>query len=114
MEDQRFHPEAVNMLFQFKTRMYNVKNNFRSNYEQANTLCPLCKKEEDTQEHMFTCEVISSKCEEKQCEENQTIRYEDIFTKDLNQLLKAANLLQALVKTRAELEEEMLSNGAEH
>ena len=114
MEDQRFHPEVVNMLFQFRTRMYNVKNNFRSNYKQSNILCPLCKKEEDTQEHMFTCQVINSNCEEKQCQENQAIGYEDIFTKDLNQLLKAAHLLQALVKTRAELEEEMLSNDAEH
>ena len=63
---------------------------------------------------MFTCQVINSNCEEKQCQENQAIGYEDIFTKDLNQLLKAARLLQALVKTRDELEEEMLSNDAEH
>ena len=108
--DPRFTPETVNMLFKFRTRMYNVKNNFRNNYKHSNILCPLCNKEEDTQEHLFMCQAIFESCELLQSQESQTIKYEDIFSHDVNVLLKTAHLLKALVKTRADLEEEMLSS----
>ena len=44
MKDPRFTPDIVNLLFKFRTRMFNVKNNFRNNYRQTDILCPLCKK----------------------------------------------------------------------
>ena len=40
MNDNRFTPDLVNLLFKFRTRMYNVKNNFRNNYKQTNILFP--------------------------------------------------------------------------
>ena len=107
--DPRFTPETVNMLFKFRTRMHNVKNNFRNNYKQSSILCPLCNVEDDTQEHLFVCQAILERCDVLQSQESE-VAYEDIFSPDVNILLKVAHVLKVLVKTRADLEEEMLNS----
>ena len=54
----RFSPDLSNLLFKFRTRTFLVKNNFRNNYRNTNTQCPLCEKHEDDQEHILRCEKI--------------------------------------------------------
>ena len=76
--DSRFTSMDANILFKFRTRMFNVKNNFRNNYRQSDTLCPLCKMNEDSQEHLFQCEKI------KEVVANTATKYEDIFSKELD------------------------------
>ena len=50
--DPRFTPDLANLLFKFRCRMYNVRNNFRNNYKLSNIKCPMCETEDDTQEHL--------------------------------------------------------------
>ena len=106
MRDPRFTPDIVNLLFKFRTRMFNVRNNFRNNYQQTDTLCPLCRKEEDTQEHMFKCGSIVQTL----LHENINVVYEDIFSADTNRLLRAARHLKQLTQTRVDLENEMMDD----
>ena len=56
--DSRFTTEEVNTLFKFRTRMFNVRNNFRNQYRSTNLQCPLCETSEDSQEHLFECPKI--------------------------------------------------------
>ena len=99
--DSRFTPDLVNLLFKFRTRMFNVRNNFRNQYRQTNILCPLCKVFEDSQQHLFSCAVLH--------ESIPTINtvYDDIFSSDSNILLKVAKELKTIVAARVEMESNM-------
>ena len=100
-KDSRFTSDCVNILFQFRTRMFDVKNNFRNNYKQSNLSCPLCEMEVDTQEHLFECQQIR---ELLPCNiNNQRIVYENIFSNDCDILLEVAKLLKRIVKIREDL-----------
>ena len=97
-DDMRFSPDIVNILFKFRTRMYLVKNNFRSNYVNTDTLCPVCKVEEDTQQHLFKCEKIMDNVDE-----NKNCVYEDIFSEDPEKLLNVGFALKDLIEIREKL-----------
>ena len=58
-EDHRISAEQAKLLFKFRTRMVNVRNNFRNNYTCSS--CPLCGIHQDTQEHLFDCIMIKKK-----------------------------------------------------
>jgi hypothetical protein len=93
--DGRFRPDLINILFKFRTRMFLVKNNFRSNYTNNDTLCPVCHDQEDTQEHLFECKKIMD------CHNGtKQFQYNDIFSNDCDKLLGIATLLRELVDIR--------------
>ena len=43
----------------------------------SDTVCDLCKKEDDTTQHYLECLVLISKCPE--LFKNRDVRYEDLF-----------------------------------
>ena len=92
--NHRLTSDKAKLLFQFRTRMFGVRNNFRNMYSCI--LCPLCGKEDDTQQHLVNCEVI-------QCYEPITFDYEDIFSDDSETLVTVANKLARLVELREEI-----------
>ena len=94
--DQRFSPDLANLLFQFRTRGFLVKNNFRNNYKNTNILCPLCEMEDDTQEHLFQCEKLI-------CNTAVGCTYEDIFSDNNDVLLNVAVKLKKIVEWRKTL-----------
>ena len=94
-DDVRFSSELTNLLFKFRTRTFLVKNNFRNNYRNTDTLCPLCNSAEDTQEHLFHCRSIL-----KQYKRQCTYQYTDIFSKDNDTLLGISKELKVLVNIR--------------
>ena len=100
--DSRLTPDLVNLLFKFRTRMFNVRNNFRNNYRQTNILCPLCEESEDSQQHIFSCNVLRNRISAP-----TTSKYEDIFSSDINTLLVVAKELKVFVETRETIIEEM-------
>jgi hypothetical protein len=102
LNDSRFTPDLVNTLFKFRTRMYNVRNNFRNNYLHKNILCPLCEQTDDTQQHLFICETIRN-----QLPTPSLSNHDDIFSSDINTLLVVAKELKVLIETRQRLLEEM-------
>ena len=94
----RFSPDLSNLLFKFRTRTYMVKNNFRNNYRNTNTLCPLCEEHEDDQNHLFQCEKIKSVYSKPiNCE------MDDIFSDDENLLYVTACTIKELVEIRDSL-----------
>ena len=95
--DSRFTPELMQLIFQFRTRMYGVKNNFRNNYDVNNLYCPVCRDNIDEQSHLFQCKpilMVTGKIEED---------YEDLFDQDVNKIFKAAITARKLVQTRKKL-----------
>ena len=97
LDDKRFTPDLANLLFKFRTRMFNVRNNFRNQY-RTNLICPLCREREDSQEHLLECRVIVRKLNGKQyC-------YKDIFSENLESLFGIAKGLKKVVKIREEME----------
>ena len=103
--DSRFSPDLVNLLFKVRTRMFNVRNNFRNNYRELDILCPLCKSTNDTQEHLFECGVIQQKLTV-----NHPCIYEDVFSDETDTLWNVAKTLKEIVTIRenliAELDED--------
>ena len=98
MKDPRFSPDIVNLLFKFRTRMFNVRNNFRNKYRQTDILCPLCKSTEDTQEHLFLCRVIKNSLQI-----DFSSVYQDIFSEDTDKLLAVGKDLKMITELRADL-----------
>ena len=92
--DPRFTDSDSKLLFKFRTRMYDVRNNFRNKY--ASTACPLCAADVDSQKHLIECAVIKTYY-------STTMKYEDIFSDDDNILLHAALELGKITKIRNEL-----------
>ena len=100
--DPRFTPDLANMLFKFRTRMYNVRNNFRNKYQNSNILCPLCTVEKDTQEHLLKCTSI-----QKNLNTTINLQYEDIFSNDNDTLLNIAKSLKKIIELREEMVQEI-------
>ena len=96
LTDPRFTAEQAQMLFKFRTRMFDVRTNFRNNH--ACTSCPLCGVEEDTQEHLFNCIMIKK-------EHTAEINYSDIFYNDCDILLNVVSELHHIVSIREKLME---------
>ena len=48
-------------IFQLRTRMFDVKSNFKNQHEVL--MCEACNEYEETQEHLYKCEAIESKWE---------------------------------------------------
>ena len=90
--------EDKQLLFKLRTRMTEVKHNFRNKY--ADQICPLCKSEEDTQYHLINCQRILENCPD--LAENINIEYEDIFSNGSKQM-EAAILFSKVWKTREKL-----------
>ena len=60
-------------------------------------LCPLCEKEEDSQEHILDCEIINNGEDE--------IEYLDIFGSNIEKQLKVAKVLMEAIKERQKIME---------
>ena len=96
LNDGRFTPDIVNLLFAFQTRCFEMKHNFRKKYENESLECKIrgCA-EPETQSHIFTCQILLSEYGYKlECD------YEDIYSEDLNKLLTVGKTIKKLVEVR--------------
>ena len=76
----------VSTIFQARTRMLDIKNNFRNKYPDIT--CRACKKEAETQEHVLeTCQTIH------QNEETKTSK-DEIFNEDPDALQVTAEKIR--------------------
>ena len=96
--------DEKSLLFKFRTRMAEFKNNFRNKYE--NLQCRLCKSEIEDQPHLFYCQILINNCEE--LAENSDIEFEDIFSTNLKQQQKAIKLIAKIWKVREKLESKIV------
>ena len=97
--------EEKQTLFKFRTRMVDVKSNFKSQYGN-NLTCYFCSSE-DTQLHILSCKEVAGDIN------MSGAQYDDIFSdllikqekiaKILNKILKQRNLKMKLLSTNKNL-----------
>ena len=85
--------------------MINVKANFASSEERILNeeafYCNLCdQKKEDNQKHLFQCKTLKEEIVDLS---STKLKYEDIYSKDIQKLQKISNLLGKVLKKRTTL-----------
>ena len=98
-----FHPSGIKsteakLLFQLRSRMVEVKINFRNKY--VNLQCPICETENDTQEHVFQCKELLKHLNILASSE---ILYSHIFHSDTSKQIAALRLFQFLFSERKKI-----------
>ena len=99
LTDARLSPSEAKILFKLRTRMYPVKINFKNkiqNYGQ-NLNCEICQVEQCDQKHLLNCYVLKNLVPELK---NTKVSYGDIFSKNINKMVKAAKLFSTVDKAR--------------
>jgi hypothetical protein len=86
----RLTRQEASAIFKARTRMTNVKSNYKKRY--TDLTCRLCGKKEETQEHVL------EECQGINRNENGVITIQDIFTEDLPTLRTTAKKLIKLKK----------------
>ena len=82
------------ILFKARTNMLNVKWNFGNK-----VLCPLCKLDDDTQEHLLVCILIKVRSPILMENKYQS-KYSDIYSPNISKLHYDAELLLQATRTR--------------
>jgi hypothetical protein len=98
LKDPRITEAKGKILFKLRTRMYQVRCNFKNQYGN-NLTCQLCKQNLDQQSHLLECVVMKSLIPELK---NTSIKYEDIFG-DVNKMSNAAELFLKITEQREEI-----------
>ena len=93
-EISKFTPDLAKLVFKFRTRMYDVRNNFRNKYIEQSLDCKLCDNELCQQSHIFQCSVIMNVVG------HIVEHYEDLFTDNIDKLYRVAKITNLLVQTR--------------
>ena len=78
------------ILYKFRTRMIRVNFNFGLKIS-----CPLCFKNDDTQEHLFACEKLT--------DASDTFEYQKIFSNNPIHITNAAQICKNLYRKREKL-----------
>ena len=73
--------------------MSKVLNNFKNSGKNE---CPLCFKNEDTQEHLL-------ECEENEIDNIEKINYQNIFSKNTSEIFSTVKVLIEAMEKREEL-----------
>ena len=81
-------------LFSARSRMLDFKINFRKKYSDLN--CPLGCDEPDSQQHGLHCDKIVTNA----VDENQSVRYEDLFSNQVKKQTTVAAILKDRMKYR--------------
>ena len=83
--------EEKQVLFKFRTRMVEVKSNFKNQYG-PNLTCNFCQNE-DTQSHLLLCKVLTDGID------TSGVQYDHIFS-DVNKQEKIAKILNKILEQR--------------
>ena len=97
----KFSNHEKELLIKLRTRMVDVKDNFKQKYED-NMSCDLCGEYEN-QQHLLECKTLIENC--KSLYDDSTIRYEDLFS-TVNKQLSAVKLFTEVLQTRQKLLDE--------
>ena len=95
--DKTINLEIKYFIFKIRTRMIDVKLNFKSQY--LDTKCNFCS-EEESQDHLLDCQTIIQHC--KELYNDTVVEYEDIF-KNAKKQSQMANLFKLAIQTRDQL-----------
>ena len=91
--NKSFHTGDAKLLFSFRTRMVEVKNNYKNRQSDLN--CPLCGKDTDTQQHLLDCEKIHRS--------RPNVLYNDLFGDDCSSVRQTFDALKNSLRNREDL-----------
>ena len=98
--ESKFSTKEKQFLFKLRTRMTNVKMNFKLQYQ--NLLCDLCEKDlPQSDYHLLGCENMINEC--SQLKNNNISEYEDIFG-TVSEQLAITHLFIKVFETKDKLE----------
>ena len=83
--------EEAQAIFKLRTRMTDVKCNYRGKYESLE--CEICIKDEESQKHILICEKLNEKYENK-------IEYQEIFHGSVKNKIEIARRFIKNLKNR--------------
>ena len=101
------YPQLAKQMFKWRTRMMNFKMNFKNGSIELQ--CPLGCTELDRQDRILYCSILKAHLPKL---ESTSIKYEDIFSKNIAKLKETAELLNIAFTKREKLIEmrQMLKN----
>ena len=79
----------INTIFRARTRMLKAKSNFRNMYQD--TMCRMCKEEEEDQEHVL------ENCQNEERKKIGKVTAEDIFEENTEKLKETAGTIQRIM-----------------
>ena len=91
--------EESKFTFLARSRMIDVRNNYKGNYTHTDTLCPLGCLDEDTQQHLLVCEELV----ETNALVSEVPDYEHLFGDILEKQLNISRILKSQFKTRKKM-----------
>ena len=97
--DNVLNSEEKQLLFKFRTRMTEMKMNFKNNFSELK--CKLGCDELDEQRHLFECDVLLSNSDI--LSNNVTVEYEDIFSQETTKQINSIKLLSHIWSIRQKL-----------
>ena len=92
LNDEKITLEEKKLIFQFRTRMINVGNNYKAG--RSSVICPLCSLHFDNQDDLLLCPAIRSKIK-------TTVNLNDIYESSIS--MKSAKLLKEVMNLRENL-----------
>ena len=105
--DASFSSEEKQILFKLRTRMVEVKENFKSRH--SDTICSLCFDHVESQKYLLDCPVLINNCSDLY--NDSFVKYEDLFSSEIEKQLKATKLFDAVLETRNKLLEIQIELG---
>ena len=97
LKDKKIRPDLAKTLFKFRTRMVNVRDNFKKGSPFLS--CPLGDNKLDDQQHLLNCVKLQPTI-------NSDLNYYDIFSNDIDKMSTTINIL----KQKFEKREQLLEN----
>ena len=93
----KMNQEEVQTIFKLRSRMTNVKTNFRGKYD--NFECELCNEEDENQKHMLECKEIMKKIKV----EVKIPEYDELFKGNVRKQLEIAKAFLENMKIKEDL-----------
>ena len=101
MVDSNFSQHNIKLIFKLRTRIIQVKNNFKNGFESL--ICELCHADEEDQLHLLNCETLLNQCEDLY--NDVSVEYGDLFSTTTKQL-QPVKLFEKILKVREKLRED--------
>ena len=94
----RISQEESQMIFKMRSRVTNVKMNYKGNYENLD--CSVCNKENESQKHIIECSEILKHRKDM----TKVIEYEKLFGENVRIQKEIVNCFMENMKMKSELE----------
>ena len=86
--------DEAKFIFHVRTRMLDVKTNYSERY--TDSLCPICKNEEDTQKHLLECSKLDTDGDIV----TKLPEYDHLFSEKLDDKVKIAKIIKQRYEKR--------------